>query len=207
MANIKYYLVLLRKEGVADSGGGDPFYLNKLKYNKTYQEGAVALYNNKDANNRFYSPSNILFSKSQTQSFEIIKNEKFDTKNSAVIENNSPLEINAKECAISNLNYSPQKISLTTNCPEEGFLAFSQVYYPGWKAIVNNESSEIVKTNGIFSGLKLPAGNSEVLIKYLPDSFLYGTILSLATVVFLIIINVLSYKKFNPASVKKVNNK
>lgn len=197
LANINYYLILLRKEGVADGGGGDPFYLDKLKYQKSYQEGAVAIYTNKDSVNRFYSPSNILSSKSLPETFEIINSENFNTKNSAVIENDNAAPVTVVECQISSLNYAAQKISLKTNCPQEGFLAFSQVFYPGWKATINNNPSEILKTNGIFSGLKLPAGNSEITINYFPNSFIYGAFLTFGAAVSLLIINLISYKKYN----------
>ena len=68
-------------------------------------------------------------------------------------------------------------------------------------AKINNINSEIIKTNAIFSGLKLPAGKSEISINYFPNSFIYGATLSFLTLLFLLFINLINIEKL--FSVKK----
>lgn len=193
IAGVKYYLVLLRKEGVADKDGGEPFYIDKSKYQKAYQEGPVVVYKNNNYIDRFYSPSTLITANSLEDSLRALTSEIFNPKTTAVV--NETVSGNLSQCQISNLIYQPQKITINTACESEGFLAFSQPFYPGWKAKINGTSSEIIKTNGIFSGLKLPIGQSQISISYFPDSFKYGLILTLTTAAILLLISIFSYIK------------
>ncbi len=187
IANIKYYLVLLRKEGLPDKGGGDPFYLDQQKYEKAYQEGPVVIYRNKKALERFYSPEKAVLVKTPLQAYQTIVSKEFKSTETVTVE--SEISSNFSTCQITNLIYTTQKTSLDTQCSSEGFLAFSQIYYPGWKAAINGTSAKIIKTNGIFSGLQLPPGNSEITISYRPDSFFNGIVLSLISLITLVILN------------------
>ena len=66
----------------------------------------------------------------------------------------------------------------------------SEVYYPKrWKALINGESVETIKTNGVLRGLSLPAGNNSITFKFDKASFNNGLIISLisfASTLFLI---------------------
>lgn len=187
IANIKYYLVLYRKDGLPDKGGGDPYYLDQQKYEKVFQEGATVIYRNKNALERFYSPENTVAVRSPLEAYQTINSKDFNTKNTVTVE--SEISDSFSACDITNLRYTSQDISLNTMCNSEGFLAFSQIYYPGWKAVINGTDAKIIKTNGIFSGLKLPAGSSQIMISYRSDAFFNGIILSLISVTTLILIN------------------
>ncbi len=200
LANIEYLVVVLRKDGIADEEGTPPYDLDLKKYELVFKEGATAIYKNKNFINRFYSPENLLAAKSPFDTYQILNSSNFDLKKTAVL-NENPEKAKLSQCILSNLQYNSQKITLSTNCPQEGFLAFSQVFYPGWNAYINNQKTQILKTNGIFSGLKLPPGNSEILIEYLPRSFKYGIYLSLISLLTLVTINSLSL--MSPKRLKK----
>lgn len=193
ISNIKYYLVLLRKEGVPDKEGGEPYYINTEKFKRVFQEGPVVIYENLNALNRFYSPEKTVFVKSPLEAYQTINSENFSITSSVTTE--TLLPENISKCKISNLKYEVQKISVNTDCQSDGLLAFSQLYYPGWKARVNGDLQEIVKSNGIFSALKLPPGSSEILIYYWPDSFKFGIYLSLTALIILGLITTLNLKK------------
>ncbi len=68
---------------------------------------------------------------------------------------------------ISSLFYSSNKITFDAASSSAGLLSVNQIYYPGWKALVNDRPSEIQFNNpyGIMS-LELPAGQNSIELTF-----------------------------------------
>ena len=87
---------------------------------------------------------------------------KFDLRETAIIENkNLDITSYSNERRISQIellkNKPHEKIySIKSNKP--GFVVFSEMFYPGWKAEINNREVEIYKVNFILRGLFVPKG-------------------------------------------------
>ncbi len=62
-----------------------------------------------------------------------------------------------------------------------GLLVLSDLYYPGWKVKVNGQQETIVSAFGLFKGVFIKGGRSEVLFYYRPISIYVGSIISAAT--------------------------
>ena len=43
-----------------------------------------------------------------------------------------------------------------------GFVVFSEMFYPGWKAEINNREVELYKVNFILRGLFVPKGDNKI---------------------------------------------
>lgn len=182
LANVKYLVVLLRKEAVANPDGELAYNVNPDKYKVVFKDGAVAVLENKDYIPRIYTIKNLINIKNHIEGLRRVNPKDFPRKESASVENIES-KSNLGNCEITNPKYSAQKITLNTNCDAPGYLVFSQIFYPGWNALVNNKKTEIFKTNGIFSGISLPKGNSQIEIFYFPESFKIGMIISFLTLV------------------------
>ena len=61
----------------------------------------------------------------------------------------------------------------------DGYLVFSEPYYPGWRIAVDGEQTPILRANYAFSAIFLPAGDHEVIRYYCPNSLIYGIVTSL----------------------------
>ncbi len=68
-----------------------------------------------------------------------------------------------------------------------GFLVMSEINYPGWKAYVNGKEVSILTGHYIFRVLPLPKGNHGVLLKFDPDSFRMGLIISVGSILFFLL--------------------
>jgi len=67
------------------------------------------------------------------------------------------------------------QVSLRTDMQRPGYVVLSDTYYPGWRATVNGERTSIVRANGAFRAVVVPAGPVEVVFEYVPTSFYAGT--------------------------------
>lgn len=68
-------------------------------------------------------------------------------------------------------------IATTSNGP--GKLVLNDAIYPGWKATVNGQPAKITPANVLFRAVEIGPGKSTVVFTYRPRSFIYGSLLSL----------------------------
>jgi len=74
--------------------------------------------------------------------------------------------------------WSPNEIIIRTE-GDAGTLILSEIYYPGWKAWIDGNQMEINREQEIFRGVELSSGSHEVVLKFLPATFLIGMVISL----------------------------
>ncbi len=73
---------------------------------------------------------------------------------------------------ISNEKFENDKINFTsTNEESDSYVVLSDIYYPGWKAMIDGEEVTIHKTNGVLRGIVVPKGEHFVEYKYVPTNF------------------------------------
>ena len=83
-------------------------------------------------------------------------------------------------------DYSSYKIDMTSE--GEGYLVFSNNYYPGWRVYVDNQKNEIVKCFGIYMGTKIPAGRHTIIFKFIPTFLTLYTLMFFSGVMLLLLI-------------------
>lgn len=103
--------------------------LNKIYLNKLLSEELVNLYELKG-----YLPR-IFFSKTQ----------------------NAPFVLNSEDiCRV--IEYKDGYIRVHLDAKEDGFLIFSENYYPGWRTCVDGEKREVMEIEGIIQGVNVQEG-------------------------------------------------
>jgi hypothetical protein len=75
---------------------------------------------------------------------------------------------------------------LTTNSP--GLLVVTDLFYPGWVAQEEGRRLEILRADGLFRAVALPAGSHRVTFRYRPMSFLIGAGISIATLLTVLVL-------------------
>jgi hypothetical protein len=88
--------------------------------------------------------------------------------------------------SVKTVGYSPNTISLETNAASVGILVLSEVYFPGWRAWVDDREVDILRADFLYRAVELPAGAHRVLFRYDPGSFKLGLGLFGATITALI---------------------
>jgi len=66
--------------------------------------------------------------------------------------------------------------------PARALVVFPGNFAPGWKAWIDGRKTGLFEVNLFSKGLVVPAGTYEVVLRYFPSSFVWGTIVSLITI-------------------------
>jgi hypothetical protein len=77
------------------------------------------------------------------------------------------------------LERSDGRVRLRVDATAATTVVVEQSYYPGWKAEVDGQATDIRPANVLFQSLRVPAGGHDLTLTYAPTSFLAGGLLSL----------------------------
>jgi hypothetical protein len=72
------------------------------------------------------------------------------------------------------VGYGPNEIVLEVHAPRGGILVLGEVYYPGWRAFVDEREVEVMRANYLFRAVELPANAQRVRLLYDPPWFKVG---------------------------------
>jgi hypothetical protein len=83
--------------------------------------------------------------------------------------------------------HRPNQVVVEAQSDEPGFLVLTDTYYPGWKAEIDGDPTEILRANYLFRAVALPPGLHRVTFRYEPLSVRIGLAISLASLVLLLL--------------------
>ena len=70
--------------------------------------------------------------------------------------------------------YRPNQVKIGVQTSAPALLIISDTLYPGWSATIDGDPTPIYKTDGIFRGVRVPAGQHTVEMSYFPQSLRLG---------------------------------
>lgn len=79
------------------------------------------------------------------------------------------------------VSYRPDHIVVSTHSPTPGYLFLSEMYYPGWKAFVDDQPIRILRGNYLFRVVQLPEGQHIVRFVFDPLSIKIGIGITILT--------------------------
>ncbi|MDE6022587.1 MAG: YfhO family protein, partial [Muribaculaceae bacterium] len=81
-------------------------------------------------------------------------------------------------------SYAPNRLTYKAHSAKGGVALFSEVYFPwGWKATVNGKDTKIGQANYVLRALRLPAGDSDIVMTFDPESVNKANSISYASVI------------------------
>jgi hypothetical protein len=102
----------------------------------------------------------------------------FDPREEAFVA--SPIAINGI-ARVESVDWTAQKIGFNASADATALVVLSQTFYHHWNATIDGQPAEIIKVNGAFQGLTVPAGSHRITLQYRDASFRLGLILSFIT--------------------------
>lgn len=91
-----------------------------------------------------------------------------------------------------------EEVVVSVSMSAAGFLVLSDLYYPGWRAFIDDREVEIQRANYLFRAVELETGRSRIRFVYEPASYRVGLIVSGLTLIFLTIGFVWKYRRADP---------
>jgi hypothetical protein len=77
--------------------------------------------------------------------------------------------------------YENNCIWLDVETENNGLLILSEIYYPGWKATVDGNETEVFRTDYNLRSFFVPAGHHTVEVKFQPATYVEGGVITLST--------------------------
>ena len=174
LLNVKY--ILARKE-ISDS-----------RLDLVYRNEQVNVYENKEVLPRAFFASGYKIINDEGQSLKFLKSKDFIPKEVVALDK-EPIGLEyesdgAKNSVLVEIKeYSPQEIVLDVTTPSSGILVLSDLFYPGWKAFIDMDETEVLKANTVLRAVVVPEGKHMVKFVYDPAPFKYGLRLGLCTLI------------------------
>lgn len=81
------------------------------------------------------------------------------------------------------VHQTPNSLVLAVATPTDGLLVLSEIYYPGWQAAIDGQSTPVLRANHILRGMSVPAGQHHVEVFFRPVTFIWGAVISGITLV------------------------
>jgi len=86
------------------------------------------------------------------------------------------------EGTVSITKYSPDELTYSFDSPSEQLVVFSEIWYGpglGWEATIDGQPAELIRTNYLLRGLRVPAGQHTITMTFHPFSFYTGKTISM----------------------------
>lgn len=123
---------------------------------------------------------------SRDKVLETMKSEHFDPLKTVVLEGDpkrsgtgSGVEGTHDICEV--LSYASERVTLKTFSDSAGYLVVSEIFYPGWAALVDGRGRDVTRGNYLFRVIPLEKGNHEVTLYFVSWPFRVGGVISLVT--------------------------
>ncbi len=165
---------------------GRSYYPDISVYNRR-----IYIYENNSVYPRVFLVDKYVKAINQNDAINKLSQPDFDLKRTAVLEGIDAADLppqqaegNAGTARI--LSYAPQSIEISVNTLKSCPLILTDVWYPGWKAYIDNKETKIYKADVVFRAVSVPAGSHRVKFIYTPVLFYIGLIISLLTLVMII---------------------
>lgn len=72
------------------------------------------------------------------------------------------------------VSYAPERVVIQVDAGSPALLVLTDTFYPGWRARVDGDDTEILRANGLFRAVPVPTGRHEVVFSYEPASLRVG---------------------------------
>jgi hypothetical protein len=126
---------------------------------------------------------------SQDNVLDTMKSERFDPLKTVILKKedlersgiSSGVEGTRDFCEV--LAYANERVTLRTSSDSAGYLVVSEIFYPGWTALVDGRTRDMMCGNYLFRVIPLEKGNHEVTLYFVSWPFRVGGVITLVTLV------------------------
>ena len=183
LLNVRYIVIPVKDE----SGQSDLAWLLE-RFPVVYEDSDVRVLENTAALPRAWIVDDVR-AVAPGEALELLGSGAVDPRTTALVE--EPLSgvtsaVAGSGGSVDILDHQPDRIRARATATDAGLVVFSEIYDPGWQAYVDGERTPIRIVDHTFQGIQLPAGTSEIELRYETPALALGLAISGATVVALL---------------------
>ncbi|KKS41366.1 MAG: hypothetical protein UV04_C0009G0008 [Candidatus Gottesmanbacteria bacterium GW2011_GWA2_42_16] len=158
------------------------YYYNKIDL-PTLDKSSLYIYQNPAALPKYYLVRKYRLSETLEDFQTQLNQTDFDLKNEVILEKpvNLPINQTQLEAKITPLKETTNEVQLEVSTNQPAILVLANSYYPGWKAFVNDKSTDVFPVNVFNQGLLIPEGQHQIKMRFQPQSVFLGLTISLMT--------------------------
>ena len=184
---------------------GNPFVLNMLNAKYFLTDDGYSV--NPEAFGNAWLVDTLTYVGSSKEEMEALS--ALTHKNTAVADKKfadvigAPLPIAAGD-TIYETSYAPNRLTYKAHTANGGVALFSEVYFPwGWKATVNGKDTPIGQADYVLRALRLPPGDSEIVMTFDPEPVKKANAVSIASVILIYLLSLGAIAKWIFKSIHK----
>jgi uncharacterized membrane protein YfhO len=157
------------------------------RYNPVFAGPRYTVYENQSAIPRAYLVYDYEIH-TETDNLNIMKSANFNSLSTVLLEEDPGVPHPETEADFipgiaEIIKYKPNEIVCRVESAHPGFLVLTDNWHPDWQAFVDGENSKVFIANHTFRAIYVPAGNHEVVFKYISRHFSTGLILTICAAI------------------------
>lgn len=135
--------------------------ISSPKLKKVFQEGQTRIYENQDVLPRVFFVKNIIVGNTKEEIIENFFSENINLLETAIIEDkNLSTDLTVGKAEI--IEFGENIVVIKTQNRGDGFLVFTDSFYPTWKAKIDHEETKIYRVDYNFRGIFVPKGEHAI---------------------------------------------
>ena len=187
------YIVVGPKAGffrVGDGTGEIETRIDTARYKLVHETGSTKTYENLEALPRVYVASDYdVIGNPATILGELIR-PGFEPRETVIFEKQPDFVVKPGDGGSGGTatirEYEPERVAIDVRTAAGGFVVLSDLFFPGWKALLDGAEAPIYRANFMFRAVPVPSGDHEVTFLYRPLSFRLGAAISVSTLAILL---------------------
>ena len=190
MMNVKYVLSIppITSHGFDLVHNYDFMKKERQEIKEPVDSSTIKIYENKNVLPHAFLVPQCRVINSELEYKETLESKNFDPEKVVLLDGepkNLPCNekrVSQKEEPVKVDSYKSNTVDLTVNSKSRQFLFLSDSYYPGWKAYVDDEKTEVLRANFLFRAIVIEPGKHHVRFEYDPLSFKLGLLITALTI-------------------------
>jgi Bacterial membrane protein YfhO len=151
----------------------------KRSYTAIYEDSEVRIFENPEAIGQYWLVHNAVQA-ARGQALAAVRTGAVDPRRTAVLEVAPPPLADAQHDQVRELAHEANRISVAAETSAPGLLVLSEVYYPAWRAYVDDKPVETYVVDHVLRGVPVPAGAHTVELRYESAALQIGIVITLS---------------------------
>jgi hypothetical protein len=161
-------------------------------YHKVYNDGVLAILENRYAKKRVYFPRSIKVADDEEEALRGVFELPSIRGDQTIVEAEGTAGLSFEhgglslrqdpKATVEIVEYRPNRIGVRANLTSDAWIIMTDTFYPGWQATIDGKTeASIVPANYIFRAIFVPEGLHEIVFQYWPKHFTLTIVIALIT--------------------------